>query len=198
MDTIGVNLQILTSQLAYFDKLTSIKKKNGFKSEIEKDTILNQIAKIDNNEIKSFLEDEFNNIEVNQSSTGSSYKQETISLDDLSKVNFNFANVSKYQNYENEILADNSDKKTTVKQRIDALETTRKCLNNNSFNGQLRPARPDSTNLSTQQQDALRDIFENYPIGTISNALKKGGTDNNIKFNSIQDFINYCKKRNRK
>lgn len=181
MDTIGVNLQILMSQLDYFDKLTSFKDKK-FKNQNEKNVTLNEIDKINNEEIKRFLKTEFDRIGVKegdpQSSTGDFPRQETIRLDDLSRASFNFANLSKYKKYENKILGDGA----TVKDRIAALEEANTWINKKGY-----AQRPTGTGLSNEQQKAIENTFKASRLSAIKSKTK------GKKFKSIadlQDFVN--------
>lgn len=182
LDTIGVNLQILMSQLDYFDKLTSFKDEK-FKNQNEKNVTLNEIDKINNEEIKRFLKTEFDRIGVkerggSQSSTGDSPRQETIRLDDLSRASFNFANLSKYKKYENSTLRDGA----TVKDRIAALEEANTWINKKGY-----AQRPTGTGLSKEQQKAIENTFKASRLSAIKSNTK------GKKFKSIadlQDFVN--------
>lgn len=52
MDTIGVNLKIFMSQLGYFEKLIAVKNNGGFAKDKDKTAFLNNIQKIEANDIK--------------------------------------------------------------------------------------------------------------------------------------------------
>lgn len=185
IETIGVNLQILMSQLGYFDKLKSIKKKGSFDNANEQNTILNEIAKIDNHEIKSFLESEFKKIEVKrvvnpQPVTPTAPKQETVRLDDLSKEDFKFATLSSYKGKENEKLSDG----TLVKDRITALTKATDCLNHKDG-----PCNPGHKNLSEAQKNIIIKAFGGGRTQKIiRDAWTKAGKP---KFKSISDFNNF-------
>ena len=182
IETIGVNLQILMSQLGYFDKLTSIKKKGSFENVNEKNTILNEIANIDNHEIRSFLESEFNRIEVKsvvtpQPVTPAVPQKETVRLDDLSKADFKFSTLSKYEPYKNQKIDG-----ITVGDRIKALKTVNSYIN--SSQGTQHPGWNENV-LSPAQVNALHAIFDNRNQATIKRVTK------GKKFASLIDCKTY-------
>lgn len=184
MDTIGVNLQILMSQLGYFDKLTSIKKKGSFDNANEQNTILNEIAKIDKHEIRSFLESEFNRIEVKsvvnpQHVTPTASKQETVNLKDLSKADFKFSTLSKYEPYKNKTIDG-----IKVSARMTALKKALESLNHKDG-----PCNPGHKYLSEAQSKIIIKAFGGgRDQKIIRDAWTKAGKP---KFKSISDFDNF-------
>lgn len=179
MDTIGVDLKILTSQLGYFSKLEEIEKNGGFANDNDKSNFLSKIQDISSNDIRTILNQICQGIEVRSTPPVVTPKEDVIRLDDLSKADFDFGKIQKYKRYGNQKLADGK----TVKQRIDALKVAKRCLN--SKNGALRP---DVTFLSKDQGDAIASAFNQKNPETVQRATK-GKT-----FNSIAAFKNFIDK----
>lgn len=182
LDTIGVNLKILMSQLGYFERLTNIKKKKFFENVDEKREILEEVDKINSEEIKLFLRDQFEHIDVKKENTSqkkmSQGGQETINLENLSKVSFRFADLGKYKQYENQVLPDG----VKVKDRIEALKVVKHMIN-----GREGAQRPSTMNLSSEQKTAIEEIFRCSRINVIKKETK------GKKFGSIAELQKFVK-----
>ena len=102
-------------------------------------------------------------------------KKQMIRLDDLSKVDFKFSDLPKYEPYKNQTIDG-----IKVADRIKALTVVKNCLNAKS--GAMRPA---EYNLSKIQKEAIRQIFDYRNLNTIKRATK-GKT-----FKSLTELKNY-------
>lgn len=102
-------------------------------------------------------------------------KKQTVRLDNLSKVDFNFSDLPKYEPYKNQTIDG-----IKVADRIYALRVVSKCINHKD--GAMRPS---EDNLSEIQKQAIRQIFNNRSLETIKR-VTKGKT-----FNSLTELKNH-------
>lgn len=152
------------SQLGYFKELADIKNKGGFANENDQAKFLAKIKEIEADDIETLLEQICQSIDVKRESPATQPPvSDIIKLEDLSRVDFNFGYIRKYERYAKEKLADG----TTVKQRIDALKEAKRWLNDK--NGAQRPK---VTNLSKDQSKAIEDAFNNRSSKTIQLVTK--------------------------
>lgn len=176
MDTIGVNLKIFMSQLGYFEKLTEIKNKGGFAKDKDKAEFLENIQKIEANDIKNLLKQICQNIDIKREVSTLPTPNDIIEPEDLSSVDFNWDNIQKYERFAEQKLSDGK----TVKQRIDALKEVKRWINDKHG-----AQRPRVTDLSNEQSSAIVLAFGQRNSLTIQLETK------GYSFNSIAEFKKY-------
>ena len=177
LNTIGVNLQILMSQLGYFKELADIQKKGGFTNDDEKGNFLEKIKVISNTDIKNILNSVCQYTDKmgtkNQNQSGATKKNtKTVSIDDLSKVDVLFSTLQQYDEYKGQTIDE-----TTVEKRITALQVVMNSINDP--NGAIRPSH---LNLSLAQKSAVCDIFDRHDRNKIIKVTK------GQNFSSLADF----------
>ena len=102
-------------------------------------------------------------------------KKQTIRLDDLSKVDFKFSDLPKYEPYKNQTIDG-----IKVADRIYALRVVSNCINRKDG-----ATRPSVTNLSEKQIQAIHQIFDCRNPETIKRVTK------GKKFKSLTELKEY-------
>lgn len=102
-------------------------------------------------------------------------KKQTIRLDDLSKVDFKFSDLPKYETYKNQTI-------DGIKEadRIKALRVVSKCINHKDG-----ATRPSTAYLSSVQAELVLGIFKNKNPTTIKRVTK------GQNFKSLTELKNY-------